>query len=88
MTGTGDGAKDAPMLSCANAGTVEADTDAARGAADIVSIELGLFAIAHVIHGFLIFFQCVCNYSIYACAVTIHLSYALPSSCLPLGLTC
>ncbi|KAJ3804863.1 putative plasmamembrane-ATPase [Lentinula aff. lateritia] len=60
--------------SCANVGiAIEGATNAAHGAADIILTEPGLSAIVHTIHGSHIIFQHMRNYSIYACAVTIHI---------------
>ncbi|KEP45310.1 plasma membrane H+-transporting ATPase [Rhizoctonia solani 123E] len=76
---TGDGANNPSALSCANIGiAVEGATDAARGAADadIVLTEPGLSTIVHTIRSSRqIFqcFQCMHNYAIYACAVTIRI---------------
>ncbi|TFY74816.1 hypothetical protein EWM64_g9196 [Hericium alpestre] len=71
---TGDGANDAPALSRANVSiAVEGATDAARGAADIVLTEPGLSTIVHAIRGPRIIFQHMCNYTIYACTVTIRI---------------
>ncbi|KAJ3847041.1 putative plasmamembrane-ATPase [Lentinula lateritia] len=60
--------------SCANVGiAIEGATNAAHGAADIILTEPGLSTIVHTIHGSHIIFQHMRNYSIYACAVTIHI---------------
>ncbi|KAF8190948.1 hypothetical protein K438DRAFT_1721217 [Mycena galopus ATCC 62051] len=68
-------ANDAPALSRANGGIgVKGATDAAGGAADIILTESGLSTIVHAICGC---FQRMCNYSIYACAVTIRIVVCL-----------
>ncbi|KZT72241.1 hypothetical protein DAEQUDRAFT_654705, partial [Daedalea quercina L-15889] len=50
---------------------IEGATDTACVAADIVLTEPGLSTIVHAIRGLRIIFQCMRNYSIYACTVAI-----------------